>query len=209
MQGFIFGAGFGVRLRPLTDYRPKVTVPVLGKPIIFYVIDRLEQLSVSSVIINTHYKPDILKNIVDNGYQCDEKIFYSDEPVILETGGGLFNARDLISDQSVIVYNGDIYTDFNLNKMIEFHKKKKAVATLAVASWCQPRQISLNSDKKITDIRRIYTSSLPTHTFMGIHIIEKDFLSELALEARKNRAFSIIKTYLRLIREKKPIFAYE
>ena len=209
MQGFVFGAGFGVRLRPLTDCRPKVAVPVLGEPVICHVIDTLKNLPVSSIIINTHYKPDILKQVISERYPRELNISYSHEPDILETGGGLFNAKNLIDAQRIILYNGDIYSDLDLAAMIEFHKKKKAVATLAVAPWCEPRQISFDSDKRITDIRQTYTSSIPTHTFMGIHILEKDIFSELALEAGQKSVFSIIKTYLRMIKEKKPLFAYE
>ena len=209
MQGFIFGAGFGVRLRPLTDYRPKVAVPVLGEPIICHVIDRLQKLSTSSIIINTHYNPTILKQVISERYPSGSEIFYSHEPVILETGGGLFNARNLVTDQTFVLYNGDIYSDLDLNKMIEFHKKKKSLATLAVAPWCEPRQISYDQDNRIVDIRQSYTKTIPTHTFMGIHILEKDIFTELAVEADRNNAFSIIKTYLRLIKEKKPLFAYE
>jgi len=209
MQGFIFGAGFGVRLRPLTDYRPKVAVPVLGKPSICHVIDRLKNVPVSSITINIHYKPSVLKQVIVDRYAGSLDFSYSHEPVILETGGGLFNARELVNDQTFILYNGDIYSDLDLNKMLEFHKKKKALATLAVAPWCEPRQISFDLDKRIVDIRQIYTKSMPTHTFMGIHILDKDVFSELAVEAGQNKVFSIIKTYLRLIKENKPLFAYE
>lgn len=205
LHAFIFGAGYGVRLLPLTETRPKVTVPVMGKPIIFYALERLTSSGITSFVINTHYKADYLQTTVGSGNKWGVSISYSHEPEILETGGGLKNAEPLITSGTFIVYNGDILCDVNINDALLFHRKKEALATLVVASWCSPRQLNLDSDNRIVDIRHSRKcAGDPTHTFLGIHIIEREIFSYM-----KTGKYSIIETYLKLIDRGLPIYAYE
>lgn len=204
MQAFLFAAGYGVRLRPLTDIRPKVMVPVWGKPVIEHSIERLHDFGIDSYIINTHYRARQLHDSIGDGSKWGIDIRYSHEPAILETGGGLKNAEELIESDTIIVHNGDILCDVNIHDVIRFHKQHKALATLVCASWCAPRQISIDSQGLIYDIRNTFSPMQPTHTFLGIHIIERSLLEHM----EPGEKFSIIKTYLKLIEDKQPIFAY-
>lgn len=206
MQAFIFGAGLGIRLRPLTGIRPKVTVPVFGKPVIFYTIEKLALFGVKSFIINQHYHGDYLKKIIGYGDRWGISIKYSPEKEILETGGALKQAKDMISAQTFIVYNGDIICDLDVRSLMDYHKEKNALATLVVAPWCDPRQLNLDTDGRVSDIRNIFQKGIsPTHTFLGIHLMEREIFDEFDSEEK----FSIIKTYLKLIEQKKKIYAYE
>ncbi|MDX9702633.1 MAG: NDP-sugar synthase [Candidatus Auribacterota bacterium] len=204
MQAFLFGAGFGVRLKPLTDFRPKVLVPVLGKPVIEHTIEKLALSGVSSFIINTHYQSEKLVSKLGDGVRWGTNIIYSHEPDILETGGGLKHAERLVESDTLIVYNGDIICSIDINDVINFHRERKALATLVCASWCDPKQITIDHSGKISDIRNTYLPVPPTHTFLGIHIVERSFFRYL----EPDKKFSIIKTYLDLIADKQPIYAY-
>jgi len=205
-QAFIFGAGFGLRLRPLTDIRPKVTVPVFGKPVIFYTIEKLASFGIKSFVINQHYHKDLLEKIIGYGDRWGVNIKYSHEREILETGGALKKAKDMISSQSFIVYNGDIICDLDVKSLTDFHKEKGALVTLVAAPWCDPRQLSIDGEGRVIDIRNIFQKDvLPTHTFLGIHVMEREIFDEFDSEEK----FSIIKTYLKLIEQKKKIYAYE
>ncbi len=205
LQAFLFGAGFGVRLRPLTDTRPKVAVPVMGKPVIFHAIEQLAGIGIKKMVINRHYKGDVLEGMAGDGEQWNVEIRYSTEKDILETGGGLKYAEPLISSQTFIAYNGDILCDIDLRDAIAFHRQHKAMVTLITAPWCAPRQLTLDANNRIIDIRKsIYKSSVPTHTFLGIHILEREIFSYM-----EHGKYSIIKTYLSLIKDGAPVFAYD
>ncbi len=205
IQAFIFGAGFGTRLRPLTDLRPKVTVPFFGKPIIFYAIEKLVSFGIKSFVINKHYHADRLQEIVGDGSRWGIKIKYSHEKKILETGGALKKAKKILTAQTFIVYNGDIICDLNIDSLLDFHRQKNGLATLVVAPWCDPRQLNIDQDGRIIDIRNIFQTDPPTDTFLGIHVMEKNIFDEFDTKSEK---FSIIKTYLKLIDQKKDIYAY-
>ena len=205
MQAFLFGAGFGVRLKPLTNIRPKVLVPILGKPVIEHTIEKLAESGISSYIINTHYQSDKLRDMIGNGSIWGIDIKYSHEKEILETGGGLKHAEHLIESDTIIVYNGDILCSVDIHDVIKFHKERNALATLVCASWCDPNQISFDGDGRIIDIRNTFQSKPPTHTFLGIHIIDRSLFKYLEADTK----FSIIKTYLELIKDKQPVYAYQ
>ncbi len=207
MQAFIFGAGLGTRLRPLTDIRPKVTVPIFGKPVIFYTIEKLASFGIKSFIINQHYHGNLLEKIIGYGDKWGVDIKYSPEKEILETGGGVKQAKDMISAQTFIVYNGDIICDLDMGSLLDYHKEKDALVTLVVAPWCDPRQLNIDTDGRVSDIRNIFQNEIsPTHTFLGIHIMEREIFDEFDPDIKK---FSIIKTYLKLIEQKKKIYAYQ
>lgn len=119
MKAMILAAGRGERLRPLTDKIPKPLVPLAGKPLIIYLIERLAKAGFKEIVINVSYLADKIMQTLRTGEKWGVKIEYSIEPEtgVLETGGGIFRALPLLSDPFVVV-NGDIWTDYpfeNLN----------------------------------------------------------------------------------------------
>ena len=206
IQAFIFGAGFGERLLPLTAERPKVTVPVLAKPNIFYIIENLCSIGVTDFIINTHHKADTLKAIVGDGRRWNVSITYSDEAAILETGGGLKHAERYITAETFIAYNGDIFCDVDLSKALAFHAERNAIATMVVSPHYSPRQLHIGRLGNLKDIRamRHYHSTPPTHTFLGIHLFNREIFSYLP-----EKKSSIINTYMKLLESNKPVFIWE
>jgi MurNAc alpha-1-phosphate uridylyltransferase len=105
--GFILCAGFGTRMRPLTDSMPKPMVPVHGKPMIDHVLDSFAAQGINRVVINTHYLGDVLKDHLKA--RKDVTIALSHEDEILDTGGGIVNALPLLEDGAFYVSSGDSY----------------------------------------------------------------------------------------------------
>ncbi len=93
---FVPGAGLGKRLRPLTEFRPKPLVPVRNRPLITYVLDALIDVGIERFVVNTHHCADAYEWLLGAEYRGRE-IRYIHEPVLLETGGGLWNARELFA----------------------------------------------------------------------------------------------------------------
>lgn len=103
---FIFAAGLGERMRPLTDHAPKPLVEVAGRPILAYLFDMLADAGVSRVVLNTFYHADQIAAFVD-AYRNRFEILISHEDERLETGGGLKKALPLIEDEVFYAINGD------------------------------------------------------------------------------------------------------
>jgi N-acetyl-alpha-D-muramate 1-phosphate uridylyltransferase len=102
----IMGAGLGSRMRPLTDDRPKPLVRVAGKTLIDHSIDRLVAAGVTTVVVNLHYKAEMLRAHLRQRHNV--KIIFSDETEkLLDTGGGVVKALHLFGDKPFLVLNSD------------------------------------------------------------------------------------------------------
>jgi MurNAc alpha-1-phosphate uridylyltransferase len=111
---FIFAAGRGERLRPLTDLRPKPLCTIHGIPLIEYHVKRLALAGFEHLIINHAYLGGQIRHYLGTGNRFGVKISYSPEPPgALETGGGIVNALELIGDKPFLSVNADIYTDID------------------------------------------------------------------------------------------------
>jgi NDP-sugar pyrophosphorylase family protein/aminoglycoside/choline kinase family phosphotransferase len=130
-KAFILAAGFGERLRPLTDYLPKPLLPILGKPIIEKVLDNIRILSPEGIGMNACYKWEMLRDWIHACHCAGDVAFFREEE-ILGTGGALRNARSFLSDAPFLVHNSDILSDLRINDLIASHLESGNVVTLAV-----------------------------------------------------------------------------
>ena len=113
MKALILAAGLGERMRPLTDHTPKPLLEVGGKPLIVWHLEKLAALGVRDVVINTSWLADQFPRALGDGEQWNLRLHYVNEgPMPLETGGGMWNALDLLGrDAPFVAINGDIWTD--------------------------------------------------------------------------------------------------
>jgi NDP-sugar pyrophosphorylase family protein len=130
-------AGFGTRLKPITDFIPKVICPIIDKPLAFFSIEKFFQSGFEHVYCNTHYMADFVKEELQAcakafGYDPNRIIFFH-ETDILGSGGGILNIVQHLRAQSeenkkkdVIVVSGDVVADFPLNKMIQKWQSRKS-----------------------------------------------------------------------------------
>ena len=121
----ILAAGFGKRMRPITDDIPKPLVEVAKKPMIDWILDALKEIGIKDVIINTHYLADKIAEHLSK--RTDLNIRISHEEEILDTGGGVKNMLGMIDDGNIIVVNGDIFWQ-------DVEGEKKALELL-IDSW--------------------------------------------------------------------------
>ena len=104
----ILAAGLGLRMRPLTDHRPKPLIEVAGKPLIDYGMDRLREAGVQRVVVNGHYLADQI--LLWSKQQTSPEIVFSDEQAeILDTGGGIARALPFLGNQPFFVLNSDSF----------------------------------------------------------------------------------------------------
>ena len=176
---FIMAGGFGTRLRPLTDKCPKPMLPIGGKPLLETIILSLKEQGFYKFYISTHYLPEIIKNHFGNGKNFDIQIQYVHENEPLGTGGALSLLPRQEVDLPFIMINGDVLTNMNFSKLIDFHISQNAVATMCVREFqYQIPYGVVNSEKN--NIQSM--TEKPSYYFdinTGIYVISPELLEQV------------------------------
>ena len=115
----ILAAGRGERMRPLTDHTPKPLLPVGGKPLLVWHIERLRAVGFSHIVINHAHLGQQIEDALGNGAALGVSIEYSREVSALETAGGIATALPLIESDVFPVVNGDIYCEYDFSRLAE------------------------------------------------------------------------------------------
>lgn len=193
MQALILAGGKGTRLRPLTVYTPKPIVPVLNRPFLLYQIDILRSAGITDITLSLSYQPDKIEQILGDGSEYGVSLRYVTEPNPMGTGGAYRFAAENLNDTTV-VFNGDILTDFDLSTLIKFHRAKGAVATLTLAPVDDPSRYGLVELDQENLIRSFLEKPEPGELARqintinaGIYVLEPQILDLIAKDT--NRSF--------------------
>ncbi|HOJ70994.1 MAG TPA: nucleotidyltransferase family protein [Syntrophorhabdaceae bacterium] len=197
---FILGAGLGLRLRPLTERCPKPLLPVSGRPIITYAMDHLIASGIRRFIINTHHLPEAYNRVFPDNSWRGIPIIFRYEPILLETGGGLKNIEDLLSeDEAILCYNGDIISNIPLKRLIEEHEKRRPEATLLLRSQGPLLNVDIDAKGHICDLRfTLGKKGVKTCLFTGIYAVETSILAHM----EPGKVESVVPVFLRRICDK-------
>src|SRR5437868_13731509 len=139
MKAMVLAAGLGTRLSPFTNDRPKALVEVGGRTLLEITLTRLRDFGIHDVIINVHHYADMVIEHMKAAENFGMHIEFSREETLLDTGGGLKKAEWFLGGNSgaqeedpFILHNVDVISNIDLQRMVESHRKTKALATLAV-----------------------------------------------------------------------------
>ena len=186
ITGFVFAAGLGTRLYPLTADRPKALVKYQGKTLLDNALDKMMACGVTDVIVNVHHFPDMIMEAIKR-HPLAGKIRISDERAYLrDTAGGVKFAEPFWQKSDVIVcYNVDILSNIDLTKLIDYHIQQGAEATLAVRNRQTQRYFLFEQDacalcgwENIQTQERIVVRKMynPLQlAFSGIHVMNTAF----------------------------------
>ncbi|HMG85845.1 MAG TPA: nucleotidyltransferase family protein [Terracidiphilus sp.] len=211
----VLAAGMGTRLRPLTNDRPKALVEVGGRTLLELTLARLRAFGIQDVIINTHHCADMIATYLNNHENFGMHIEISHEQVLLDTGGGLKKAASffLASDEPFLVHNVDVLSTIDFNQMIQFHKGRNALATLAVQNRPTSRYLLFDENGQLCG-RRAGVSGEPelvrpaittqALAFCGIHVLSPRIFSVM----QEDLTFSVIPLYLRLAERNEAVLGY-
>lgn len=170
MRAMILAAGRGERMRPLTDTLPKPLIPVVGKPLIQWHIEKLAAAGITDIVINHAWLGALLEQTLGNGHQWGVKIQYSPESVALETAGGIATALPLLGTEPFLVMNGDIWCDWNPAQAVDIastmrQSTQQAWLLLVPNPEHHPAgDFGLTSNGLVTDVTTL------KHTFSGIGV---------------------------------------
>lgn len=196
MKGMIFAAGIGSRLKELTRDTPKCLIEVGGKTMLERVVGRLKEAGVTSVVINVHHHAEKVVTFVEQRARFGIEVTFSHEPTLLDTGGGLKKvATHFASEDAFIIHNADIYSDIDLKSLVEAHRSRKAVATLAVMERASKRGLYFSQEHRLlgwTEEGGTPPAGSRVLAFCGISVASSRIFDFMGDES----VFSIIKSYL-------------
>lgn len=211
MKAMILAAGFGSRLRPLTDVTPKPLLPVAGTPMIVWNLLLLKRHGIQDVVINLHHLGAMIEQALGDGARFGMHITYSREPVILGTGGGIKQVEQWFKGEPVLVLNGDTLFELDLTALIAFHQGHQAAATLVLrqdpeaARWGLVEVTDQSEVIRITGRGRSQSAPTNARMFAGIHILHPRLLRALPV----GKETSIIDAYVQGIQEGERIMGYD
>jgi NDP-sugar pyrophosphorylase family protein len=213
VNAFIFAAGLGTRLKPLTDTMPKALVPVGGKPLLAHVIEKLKAPGCKKIVINIHHFGEMIIDYVKSQNNFGIEILFSDErQMLLETGGAIKHAVDLLGDEPFLIHNVDILSNVDLEALIAAHSKADSAATLLVSKRNSTRALLFSPEGNLTawtnkttgEIKSPYSdieiTKLNEFAFSGIHIFSPRLFKYFGAYPEK---FSIIDFYLNTCKDEK------
>lgn len=184
--GMVLAAGFGTRLRPLTDVLPKPAVPVGGLPLLQFALARLRAAGAARAVVNAHHLPDELSRVAGEASRgAGVAVSISREPVIAGTGGALREARSLLGDaRAFVLWNGDVLFDLDLAAVVARHRASGALATMVLAPMPPGATYATVDVDRSMAVRRIAGHGpggeglTPLH-FTGVHVLSPALLDRV------------------------------
>jgi len=214
MVGMIFAAGLGTRLKPITDTMPKALVPLAGKPLLQWQVEKLRDAGITDIIVNVHHFPDMIIDTIraNDGWGC--AISVSDErECLLDTGGGLKKAVTgyglRVTGEPILACNVDILSSINLRALVSAYERE-SVSQLVVSERETQRYLCFDAQDHLCGWTNIKTGEVKgadgRHlAFSGMQILSPEVLSLLSQMGQDK--FSLIDFYLRVMKEV-PLRAY-
>lgn len=220
VDAMVLAAGYGRRLRPLTDETPKALVRVGEFTQLERTLRVLERAGADRLVVNTHHHAGQIEAALEAREAALEAragtaqvLVSREDPRPLETGGGLLHARELFrGDRPILVHNVDVITSIDLRGLLDVHRASGALATLAVQERAASRYLlfdeaglhgRLDVRSGVREEARGQRGPLRRLAFTGVHVVEPRVFGLMS----ETGPFSIIDLYLRLAGEGEDIRA--
>ena len=202
--------GFGTRLRPLTMNIPKPMVPIVNIPIMHRIITLLKKNGITDIVALVYYQPDVIMNYFKDGKDFGVNITYVRAEADFGTAGSVKNAENFIGEDEFLVISGDVLTDIDLSKAIEYHHDKKSKATIVITRVKNPLPYGIVIVRDSGEIIRflekpswgeVFSDTINT----GIYVLDPSVLEFIPYK----QEFDFSKNLFPLLLEKKfPFYGY-
>lgn len=203
MKAVVMAGGFGTRIQPLTNSIPKPMLPIMNRPMMEHTIVSLKNLGITEFIILLYFKPDVIKDYFKDGSAWGINITYVVPDDDYGTAGAVKQAQEVIGDENFIIISGDLVTDFDFQKIFDYHKAKNSKLTITLTSVENPLEFGVviaNEEGKIEKFLEkpswgeVFSDTINT----GIYIIEPEILNYIP----KNENFDFAKDLFPLLMRK-------
>src|SRR6186713_1829367 len=184
MKALLLVGGQGTRLRPLTIHAPKSIVPIFNRPFLHYQLDLIKQVpEIDEVILSLNYQPHRIEEVFGDGRDVGIKIRYVVEPTPLGTAGAVRYAAQGVRD-TIVVFNGDVLTQVDLRGLIDFHRGRRARATIVLTPVDNPTAYGLVETDPSGNVEAFVEKPSPDQIKCdtinaGIYVLEPDTLDRI------------------------------
>lgn len=209
MQAVILAGGKGTRMQGLGKITPKILLPVDDKTLLDYLLGYLKKNGVDNIIICTGYLGNkIKKHIKEKDFEITITISQETKP--LGTAGSIQLVKDILENEFFVLY-GDIYTTISLEKMLQFHKRKKGSATLALHTSDHPQDstvVKIDKNKRIHSFKEKPGDNWKKYgnlTNIALYILKKDVLNFIPKDKETDFAKDV---FPKMLRKNKRMFGY-
>jgi len=215
VKGLILCGGTGTRLRPITYYFQKTMIPIglKQKPLLEYVVRLLSFHGIVDLAFLVNYKAEQIANYFDDGSRFGVRIAYiHDVPKLGGTAGSVLNAHRqgaANTEDTLLVYYGDIITTIDLKDLLNYHHKKRAMATVALASGFTVRVGLADLDRNGKIQGFVEKPKLEKPVSIGIMVLEGEALKDIEQLHTEKRRVDLMKDLIpHLVENSKPVYGY-
>ena len=211
VKAMVLAAGAGTRLRPLTYETPKPMVPVVNRPVIHHVLDNLLRHGIKEVAVNLYAHADQVRGYCGDGSRWSIKIHYSHETKLMGTAGAVKKMAPFLKDGPFFVMSGDGLSDIDLGAMLAFHRRRRALATMAVKAVESSFEYGvtlmgpsgrIRGFKEKPSWSEVFSNKVNT----GIYLFEPEILRYIPSRTVYDFGHEL---WPKLLKRRLPIYAYE
>jgi len=176
---FLMAGGFGTRLHPLTETKPKPLLNVGKRPILETILNQFIEAGFHNFYISTHYKGEMIRDYFGDGSNWNIKIEYLHEESPLGTAGALGLLPEHLPDMPIIIMNGDILTKVNFEHLLKFHLEQSGLATMCI------REYDFQVPYGVVTMEEEYVTTIvekPVYKFFvnaGIYVLEPKLINQI------------------------------
>ncbi len=202
--------GEGTRLRPMTANQPKPLLPVVNRPIMEHVLRLLKRHGFDETVVTVQFLAALVRSYFGDGEEFGMSLQYATEEMPLGTAGSVRNAEDALRDEPFLVISGDALTDMDLTALVEFHKDKGALVTVALARVPNPLEFGIVITAEDGQIHRFLEKPTWGQVFSdtvntGLYVMEPEVLAEVPPGEAVDWAGDI---FPRLLKRGAPLYGY-
>jgi mannose-1-phosphate guanylyltransferase len=185
MRAVVLVGGFGTRLRPLTCHRPKQMLPIVHRPMLDHVVGHLVDHGIDDVVLSLGFRADTFADGYPDGSCAGARLHYAVEPEPLDTAGAIrFAAEHAGIGDRFLVLNGDVLTDLDITRFVEFHDSRGAEATIALHKVDDPSRygvVPCDGDGRVLEfVEKPAPGDAPTDLInAGTYVLEPSVLARI------------------------------
>ena len=181
MKAVVMAGGEGTRLRPMTASLPKPLLPVVNAPIMEHVLRLLRRHGITDTVVTLQFLAPLVRNYFGDGADLGMSLSYATEETPLGTAGSVRNARDALHGEPFVVISGDALTDADLTSLVEFHRQRGAMVTVALKRVADPLDFGIVILDESMQIQRFLEKPSWGQVFSdtvntGIYVMEPEVL---------------------------------
>ena len=184
--GILLVGGFGSRLMPLTKNTPKPMLTIAGLPVTEHQLAMARKAGITTLVLATSYLSELFTPYFGDGSKWGMKLLYAFEDTPLGTGGAIANAALLLnSDETIIVFNGDVLSSHNLAEQIRQHEFNDADVTLHLTPVADARAygcVPMNSDGRVTGFLEKMDMPITNNINAGCYVFKSKIVKSIPLK---------------------------